>query len=388
MPAPASSTFRSCAAGCALLGGAAVGLVVLLALQWLAPPGEKAPPPRVTPSPPVRPPTPPREEPRPEPWREPPPGPVPAPGETARPPRPPGSFERREDHSHYTLTWGFTDHGGEAHEVACRVGRDDHERETASFGHDARAVGAARAARLGRWAEAQLREHGLEGVVRLEVDGDGWKARHELPRDMDPGEAARLDAEARRFYRFMKQRFPGEWDAATDALVRPAGLRYEGDRLRIDYEGLAARAAGPLAECYRALRWAAGRGAERRLLEIFLAFLQEIPYELPPDTARGRRTLGLYPPTEVLVGNHGDCDSKAVAFAALWRRVEVPLILVRVPGHMLLGVGVRPGPGERFVRLGNRYFVLAEVAGPAKLRPGRTSVEGSFEYVLLEPSPS
>jgi hypothetical protein len=290
------------------------------------------------------------------------------------------------ENRNYVLTWGFTDHGGEPQALTCRIGMDDYGREVEAFGYDERAVGAARVERLRRWAEAQLRERGLEGVIRLVVDADGWKAHHELPPTLDPVEAARLDAEARRFYDFMKLRFPAEWDAATDALVRPAGLRLEGHRLQLDYEGLAARAADPLAGCYRALRWAAGRGADRRLLEIALAFLQEIPYEVPPDTARGRRTYGLYTPTEVLVGNHGDCDSKAVTFAALWRRVEVPLLLVRVPGHVLLGVGVSPGPGERFVRLGNRYFVLCEVAGPAKSRPGRTSVEGSFEYVLLEPA--
>jgi hypothetical protein len=311
---------------------------------------------------------------------------LPSPEARPRPGLAPGSFERKEDHREYTLTWGFTDHQGEPHEVRCRVARDDHEREVSAFGHDARATGAARTERLRAWAGRELRERGLEAVVTLEVDESGWQARHQLPPNMEPGEAARLDIEARRFYRFIKLRFSDEWEAITDALLRERGLRLEGGRLRVDYDGLAARAAGPLADCHRALRWVAGRGGERRLLEVFLAFLQEIPYEVPPDPASGPRTFGLYVPTEVLVGNHGDCDSKSVAFAALWRRVDVPIVLVRVPGHMLLGVAIRPGPGERFVRLGNRYFVLCEVAGPAKSRPGLTRVEGSFEYVLLEPA--
>lgn len=365
MAAPASSAFRSCAAGCALVGGAVVALVVLVALNRPAPPAPlPAPPgpPRATPTPTSEPPRGPR--------------------------RPPGSFERKEDHRQYTMTWGFTDHHGEAHEVSCRIARDDHAREVSGFGYQPEAIDAAWAGRLREWALKELREHGLEGVVTLEVNDDGWRARHQLPPNMDPGEAARLDAEARRFYRFMELRFSGESDAVTNALVRERGLRLEGGRLGIDYDGLADRAAGPLADCHRALRWAAGRGGDRRLLEVVLAFLQEIPYEVPPNSAGRTRTLGLYVPTEVLVGNHGDCDSKSVTFAALWRRIDVPLILVRVPGHMLLGVAVRPGPGERFVRLGNRYFVLCEVAGPAKSRPGRTNVEGSFEYVVLEPAGS
>jgi hypothetical protein len=269
--------------------------------------------------------------------------------------------------------------------VRCRIARADHEREVSGFGYDEQATGAARTARLRAWAERALRERGLDGVVALEVDESGWQARHQVPPNTDPGEAARLDVEARRFYRFLKLRFPDEWDAVTDALVRERGLRFEGHRLQIDYDGLAARASGPLAGCHRALRWAAGRGGDRRLLEVVLSFLQEIPYEVPPDRPSGPKTFGLYVPTEVLVGNHGDCDSKALTFAALWKLVDVPVVLVRVPGHMLLGVAVRPGPGERFVRLGNRYFVLCEVAGPAKRRPGDSRTEGSFEYVLLEP---
>ncbi len=367
-----------------------MALVVLVALQHLAPPAPRESPRRTrraTPAPappsPHRPPAP-LPGPGPEPW----PSPEPPPGPPGEQERAPGSFERKEDHREYTLTWAFTDHHGKPHEVSCRIARDDHEREVARFGYEPEAIGAARAGRLRQWALRALRERGLEGVVNLEVDDEGWQARHQLPPNMEPGEAARLDVEARRFYRFMKLRFSDEWDAVTDALVRERGLRLEGGRLRIDYDGLSGRAAVALADCHRALRWAAGRGGDRRLLEVFLAFLQEIPYEVPPSPASGPRTFGLYVPTEVLVGNHGDCDSKSVTFAALWRRLSVPLVLVRVPGHMLLGVAVRPGPAERFVRLGNRYFVLCEVAGPAKSRPGRTSVEGSFEYVLLEPAGS
>lgn len=313
------------------------------------------------------------------------PSPATQPPRVERPPIAAGSFERRTEQGRYLLTWGFTDHHGETHALTCSVGLEDHAREQEAFGYDQRAVAAERTERLRDWTKTELLLRGLDGVVRVEIDDGGWRARHQLAATLDRAEAQRLDAEARRFYAFMKTRFPEEWARETDALVRPSGLRYDGKRLGIDYEGLADRAMDPLSGCARALRWAAGRASDRRLLEIVLAFLQEIPYRLPPDTARGRSTLGLYPPTEVLVGNHGDCDSKAVAFAALWRRVEVPLLVIRVPGHVLLGVGVRPGPGERHVRVGNRYFVLCEVAGPGKIRPGHTSVEGSYEYVLLEP---
>ena len=54
--------------------------------------------------------------------------------------------------------------------------------------------------------------------------------------------------------------------------------------------------------------------------------------------------------------------------------------------HARVGVEASALPGEETVRVGNRTFVLCEVAGPAKLRPGAKSVSGSFEYVLIEPA--
>ena len=125
---------------------------------------------------------------------------------------------------------------------------------------------------------------------------------------------------------------------------------------------------------------------KEQYLGLFLAFYQELGYEVPPDEVDGRRTLGLRVPTDVLVSGRGDCDSKAVAFASMWRRFPTRAVMVLVPGHALVGVEVPARPGERTVRVGNRTYVLCEVAGPGKWHPGARSVEGSFEYVLVEPA--
>ena len=111
---------------------------------------------------------------------------------------------------------------------------------------------------------------------------------------------------------------------------------------------------------------------------------QEIRYEVPPNEQGGRQTLGFWVPTEVLVNHHGDCDSKAVTFCALWRAFATPMILIVLPHHVLVGVAMPPGPGEQFVRVGNRYYVLCEVAGPGKFAPGTRAVEGSFRYLAID----
>jgi hypothetical protein len=101
---------------------------------------------------------------------------------------------------------------------------------------------------------------------------------------------------------------------------------------------------------------------------------------------QGRTTLGFRVPLAVLARGAGDCDSKSAAFCALWRQVPARVVLVMVPNHALVAVEARPGPDQASIRLGNRTYVLCEVAGPARLPPGRTDQSGSFEYVVIEPA--
>jgi hypothetical protein len=296
-----------------------------------------------------------------------------------------GEFGRRVEGGVYRLTWGFIDHHGSPRRVTCRVDRRDHEREVALFGYDETSFDSARDARLRTMVEQAVRQRGLASFVRVEVKDGAWRARHAIPGDLPSTRQQRLDRDIEAFYSWLKGAFRREWETVTGDLLAERGLRFDGRRYSIDYMGVARRATGPLADCTRALEAATGAGL-RRELGGFLAFFQEIPYELPPATWRGRSILGFYVPTEVLVGHHGDCDSKAVAFAAMWRHLSRAVLLIRVPGHMLLGVEMRPGPDERFVRMGNRYFVLCEVAGPTKPHPGWSDASGWFEYLLIEPA--
>jgi len=121
---------------------------------------------------------------------------------------------------------------------------------------------------------------------------------------------------------------------------------------------------------------------------MYTAFFQEIRYELPPDLQNGKQIMGLWVPTEVLINHHGDCDSKSLALAAMLKPLGIRVVVIRIPGHVLLGVEGTPGPDQKFVRIGNHYFILCEVAGPAKRYPGEegsTPVSGSFEYTMVEP---
>lgn len=296
-------------------------------------------------------------------------------------------FRRYETADSYRVTYAFIDHMGRSHEVTCGIAQADYRRETSSYGYRKEDIDLRSRAQLQRFTDDVLRARGFEAEVKIAVKGaySGYHWEWELRGAMGDAEQTRRKQEIEAFLKWYDAAFDEESASVRATLVREQGFRLERNVLQIDYTGIAERAEADLEDCSRALERAGPGYSRRQQLGLFLAFLQEIRYEVPPDVVDGRESFGLYVPAEVVVNDHGDCDSKSAAFASLWLRLGTPVILISLPKHMLVGVEVKPGPREAFVRIGNRYFVLCEVAGPAKLHPGERMLSGSFEYVLLEP---
>jgi hypothetical protein len=297
-------------------------------------------------------------------------------------------FRRYETTDRYVVSYAFIDYLGRSHEVTCGVRREDYRREGASYGYVKEDVDVESKPALQRWTDQELGARRLRPYVTVDVKGaySGYHWEWQLPGGMDDAERARRTKEIEGFLAWYDTAFNSHVQAARAASFQARGLHLENNVLSIDYPGLAERARAPLEDCSRALERAGPGYSRRQQLGLFLAFLQEIRYEIPPPVVNGRESFGLYVPTEVVVNDHGDCDSKSTTFAAMWLRLGTPVILISLPKHMLVGVEVKPGPREAFVRIGNRYFVLCEVAGPGKYHPGERSLSGSFEYMLLEPS--
>jgi hypothetical protein len=333
-----------------------------------------------------------REQPPPAP--RPPPHATPAPSPTPLPTPDPerylervgrlGLFRHEEDAGHHRLSYGFIDHHGRTHDVSCGVDKGSHAREVAWFGYDRRRLNAridkALALRVGQELEAR----GLAPYVSISFHDGGayrWTSQFRGVDDMEL--LSRLISERASWSAWMDEEFEAERRRIDAAIYKEHGFLLDGTRLGIDYEQVVVRATEALADCFRALEISAAGSNDRQRLGLFLAFFQELRYELPPDRVGGREILGLWVPTEVLVSGRGDCDSKSAAFCALWRNLSARVLLITVPGHALVAVEGKPGPQEKFVRLGNRYFVLCEVAGPAKWHPGRQPLAGDFRYVAI-----
>jgi hypothetical protein len=118
-----------------------------------------------------------------------------------------------------------------------------------------------------------------------------------------------------------------------------------------------------------------------QFLGLLLSFIQDVRYYIPPLRERGKTILSFWVPPRVLADNFGDCDSKGVTFASFWTNFKkYPILLITVPNHFFVGLGIPSFTGEGLVINGVRY-TLCEVTGPGKMPPGMI---GRFSQVCLQ----
>jgi hypothetical protein len=308
---------------------------------------------------------------------EPEPTATPAPGEGFRVDGEPDGFR---------LSYNFGDHARRRRSFGCRVSRAALEAAVERHGLTDRRWAQVNA-RLQAFLDAEVRRRGIEPYFKVEFHGrGGYRWQWKVPGEVPEPERSRAVAECRSLGEYMSKQWDDVGDGIQDRLMRQWGLRVDAakDTIRVDHAGVVERGTDEIADCASGLRRLLAGADVRTALGAVLAFYQELRYELPPDPP-GREIVGLWVPPDVLVRGAGDCDSKSLAFCATWRRFPTRSIVILVPKHALVGVEATPGPGQRHVRLGNRSFVLAEPAGPAKLPPGVSDMEGDFEYVMFEP---
>jgi hypothetical protein len=303
-------------------------------------------------------------------------------GEAAAP-----RFKREDEGERLRLSYGFTDYEGRPHRFACEISKRDYDRDLTSFGYFQDELDRAVGEGLRKLFERQAAERGVSPYVQFEVyGGTSYRWKWQVPGGTAPAIANALKARLHGFDRWLDEELPREREELTARYLREHGVILKGTETSVDYAREVEGATGPLAPCFEALRQAGAGEDDRRMLSLFLAFFQDLRYEVPPPVELGRHILGFRVPTAVLARGGGDCDSKSAAFCALWRHLPERAILILVPGHALVGVEGKPRADEAYVRLGNRYFVLCEVAGPGKVPPGGSGISGSFEYVMIEPA--
>lgn len=104
----------------------------------------------------------------------------------------------------------------------------------------------------------------------------------------------------------------------------------------------------------------------REISQFLLDWLQRIPYQALDDRSQSP-AAGFLPPLQLIQQHRGDCDSKVVLMAALLRLLlpDVPLAIVYLPNHAVLGIGMQSQSQDMKIQLNGQTYVLADPTGPA-----------------------
>jgi transglutaminase-like putative cysteine protease len=146
----------------------------------------------------------------------------------------------------------------------------------------------------------------------------------------------------------------------------------EGDHqttIQPDHPAIAVRytaAMGPVAEAIQQ-QIPGAADSPRNFINAALNWLQTIPY----DTLKNRATsngAGFQTPYGLMLGNRGDCDTKATALASLIRAAypTIPLAIIYVPEHAFLGIGLPQEDRDYALRTEYGTYILADATGPAR----------------------
>jgi hypothetical protein len=228
-------------------------------------------------------------------------------------------------------------------------------------------------------AEASFREFSmdamwrtLEADLRDEVEKFGNGARIDLKRNID-GLHWTLKARDQKEADLLSQKVSGRLERAQQAYLKTYLRRMVGEhRVMVDFAAAASAMQSPLRAVAKALGDVPDIANEDRAkIALALGFFQEIPYAVLED--KQRRGGDFLPGPALLAQNRGDCDSKAVALAAVLKNFTRfrKLVVVTMPGHAILAVDLPSQEGDWTVRSGGRQYVALEVSGPVMAPIGR-----------------
>ena len=237
-------------------------------------------------------------------------------------------------------------------------------------------------------AEASFAEFSLEAMWRVverdlreEVErfGNGGRINiRRLPDGLSWTIEARDQAAIDRLTRKVEERLvKSKQDYLTRHLRRMVGEK----RILVDFAAATTALQNPLRAVARALGDLPDvPNEDRARVALALGFFQEIPYAVLDD--KRRQGGDFLPGPALLAQNRGDCDSKAVALAAVLRTFTRfrKLAVVTMPGHAILAVEMPAQPGDTTIKQGGRLYVALEPAGPALAPIGQV---GSYSAKYL-----
>ncbi|MFC2168476.1 hypothetical protein ACFLRW_05770 [Acidobacteriota bacterium] len=226
-----------------------------------------------------------------------------------------------------------------------------------------------------------------------EDNSDSFNLRLSSPSSMQRqirAEFKRITGEIARQQTKYFKKIEKEQEVQKRDFLHSKGLRYIGDSIGINYGLLVKNNQERVKNVFQILLKESSGLNFHQFLSYLLSYIQEIRYRIPPLMENGKYIMGFWVPTKVLVNDFGDCDSKGVTFASLWINFKkYPILLIRVPRHLFIGLAV-PSFNDEGVMINGLRYTLCEVTGPDKLPPGmidpysRMHLDGgNYSYELI-----
>ncbi len=179
----------------------------------------------------------------------------------------------------------------------------------------------------------------------------------------------RIAGEQEKYFRKIER----EQKKTKEQFLETRLLRFVGDKIGVHYTLCVQKNRSRVKDVMEVMKDNNKTMPLQKFLDLMLSFIQEIPFEVPPLKENDKYIGGFWVPPRVIVDNKGDCDSKGVTFASLWRNFKnYPLIIIRIPNHMLIGVAI-PTIGKNVLVVNGLRYTLCEVTGPEKVPPGIVS---------------
>ncbi len=120
----------------------------------------------------------------------------------------------------------------------------------------------------------------------------------------------------------------------------------------------------PVANAFMALY---GQNNIRKIASQVALWIQQIPYMDLSDRRQSAGT-GFVSPWQLLQQHRGDCDSKAVLFAAVMRHIAptMKLAILYFPDHAVIAAQIPALKGEQTVTIEGKTLLVIDATGPAE----------------------
>jgi len=309
------------------------------------------------------------------------------------------AFEKIDKETDYELTYGWRDYKADGYYVTFSISKQQLSDAEEEFGYypeelekyledDLEKMREEMIVYLEEYTRRQIEKSKYSQYILIEkIDAKKFKLKLSVPtllsKKVKP-EFERIKDKLTKEQNAYYKKIRNEQKRKEKAFLEKRGFRVLGDRFEVNYSLCIRENRLRVKQVVEQMKQLKKKMSLRQMLFLMSAFIQEIKYGINKLIAE------FWVPPKVLVNNFGDCDSKGVTFASMWKNFKnYPLVLIKIPDHLFVGLAI-PSVGTDKITINGLSYTLCEVTGPDKMPPGMITnyshfyLEGGhFRYELI-----